>query len=111
VSRPLPDGPLMTPKEAAAKLGVSVKTIMAHVVAGRLRFINIGTMDRKVHRFTTYNLTTFIEKQKVRETPQCQSSNAPALKHTASTFKSGAVGFLAIPKPETKKTPKPSNAA
>jgi hypothetical protein len=100
----------MTPKEAAAKIGVSVKNLMAHVAAGRLRFINIGTMDRKVHRFTTYNLVTFIEKQKVTEAP-CPSSNAPALKHTASTFKFGAVGFLAIPKPETKKTQKPSNAA
>ena len=28
-----------------------------------------------------------------------------------STFKSGAIGFLAIPKPLTKKTPNPSNGA
>jgi integrase len=58
VSRPLPDGPLMTPKEAAAKLGVSVKNLMGHVEAGRLRFINIGTMHRKVHRFTSYIIAT-----------------------------------------------------
>jgi hypothetical protein len=109
-SRPLPAEPLMTPKEAAAKLGVSVKNVMAHVAASRLRFINIGTMHRKVHRFTTYNLTTFLEKQKVTETP-CQSSSAPALKHAATTFKSGAVDFQAIPKPETKKTLKLSNAS
>jgi excisionase family DNA binding protein len=110
VSRPLPVEPLMTTKEAAAKLGVSVKNLMAHVAAGRLRFINIGTMDRKVHRFTTYNLTTFIEKQKVTETP-CQSSSAPTPKHTATTFKSGVIDFQAIPKPETKKTLKLSNAS
>lgn len=33
----------MTPKEAAAELGLSVKTLMAHVASGQLRFINIGT--------------------------------------------------------------------
>lgn len=109
-SRPLPAEPLMTPKEVAAKLGVSVKTLLAHVAAGRLRFINIGTMHRKVRRFTTYNLTTFLEKQKIKEQP-CPSSSAPALKPTVSTFNSGAVDFMAIPKPGTKKTPKPSNAA
>jgi excisionase family DNA binding protein len=110
VSRPLPDGPLMTPKEAAAKLGVSVKNLMGHVEAGRLRFINIGTMHRKVHRFTSYNLTTFLEKQKVRETP-CQSTSARTKKPTASTFKSGVIDFQAIPKPGTKKTLKLSNAS
>jgi hypothetical protein len=103
--------PLFTPKAAAAQLGLSVKTLMAHVSAGNLRFINVGTATRKVHRFTSKNLATFIEKMKVRETPQCQSSSAPTLKHTASTFKSGAVGFLAIPKPETKKTLKLSSAS
>jgi hypothetical protein len=108
---PLPPEPLFTPRGAAAQLGLSVKTLMAHVAAGNLRFINVGTATRKIHRFTMKNLSTFIEKMKVRATPKCQSSNAPALKHTASTFKSGAVGFLAIPKPETKKTPKLSNAA
>jgi|SRR5882757_7320969 len=110
--RPFPDEPLFTKIEAATKLNMSVKTLMEHVRAGRLRFINIGSGGvRKRHRFTTYNLQTFIENQKVREVPKCLSTNAPALKHTASTFKSGAVGFLAIPKPETKKTPKLSNAA
>lgn len=41
--RPLPDEPLFTPKEAAAKLNMSVKTLMEHVRTGRLRFIDIGS--------------------------------------------------------------------
>jgi hypothetical protein len=45
-SRPLPEEPLFTPKEVAAKLGMSAKTLMSH---------------RKQDRFTTYNLQTFIE--------------------------------------------------
>ena len=69
MNRPLPAEPLITPATAAGKLGLSVKTLMAHVEAGRLRFINMGTETRKMHRFTTYNLQTFIEKQKVKETP------------------------------------------
>src|ERR1700722_927134 len=98
-----PAEPLFTPQAAAQQLGLSVKTLMAHVAAGRIRFIDVGAGKvRKCRRFTAKNIATFVEKQKVRETP-CQSSSAPALKHTASTFKSGAVGFLAIPKPETKK--------
>ena len=108
--RPLPDEPLMKPAEAADRLGISTKTLMAHVAAGRLRFINVGTEKRKVHRFTTYNLQTFIEKQKVREIPVCLSTSATTLKHTATTFKSGVVDFLAIPKPGTAKTLKPSSA-
>lgn len=106
MNRPLPAEPLMTPKEAAAKLGLSVKTLIAHVASGQLRFINVGTKTRKVHRFTEYNLQTFLEKQKVKETP-CQSLSAPAMKPTASIFNSEAVDFLAIPKPSPKKTPKP----
>jgi hypothetical protein len=100
-SRPIRE-PLMTPKVAAAKLGLSVKTLMVHVAAGRLRFINVGTKTRKVHRFTDYSLEKFVESQKIREQP-CPSSSVPALKPTVSTFNSGAVDFLAIPKPETRK--------
>ena len=106
--RPLPAEPLLTLQEAALVLNVSVKTLLAHVAAGNIRFINVGTKTRKQHRFTSQNLKTFIENQKVRETPKCQSTSAPTNKHSATTFKSGAVDFLAIPKPQTVKTPKPS---
>jgi hypothetical protein len=34
--------PLFTPKEAAAKLSMSVKTLMSHVHLGRIRFIDVG---------------------------------------------------------------------
>src|SRR5271165_2269219 len=102
--RPLPAEPLFTPQGAAAKLGMSVKTLMSHVAAGRLRFINIGTKTRKIHRFTTYNLQTFIENQKVRETPKCQSISAAKVASTLMTSGLVEYDFLAIPKPKTKKT-------
>jgi DNA-directed RNA polymerase specialized sigma24 family protein len=41
INRPLPGKPLFTPQEAATKLNMSIKTLMSHIYAGRLRFINI----------------------------------------------------------------------
>ncbi|HZZ63764.1 MAG TPA: hypothetical protein VFE63_21810 [Roseiarcus sp.] len=41
-SRPLPEEPLLTPKEAATKLTMSVKTLMGHVRARRPRYINVA---------------------------------------------------------------------
>jgi hypothetical protein len=102
--RPLPAEPLMTPREAAGKLGMSVKTLMAHVRSGQ-RFINIGTATRKRYRFTSYNLTTFIEKRKVRLEPPCPSSKTLEVPITGSTSGSKAVAFSALQKPKTKKTP------
>ena len=93
LDRPLPDEPLMTAKVAAGKLGMSVKSMMKHVREGRLRFINIGTVDRKAYRFTTYNLTTFIEKQKTTETPECQSTKALKAHFTGTISKSTVVAF------------------
>jgi hypothetical protein len=100
---PLPPEPLFTTNAAAARLGVSVKTLMSHVAAGNLRFINVGTATRKVHRFTMKNLTTFIEKMKVRETPKCQSTSAPTKKHIPTTLKSGAIDFLEYRSPEPQR--------
>ena len=83
--------PLFTPKEAAAQLGVSMKTLMSHVHHGRIRFIDVGSGKvRKTRRFTAKNIATFIEKQKVRE---CPSTVAPIKKLSATTFNSGVIGF------------------
>ena len=74
--RPLPEESLFTPQEAAAKLNMSVKALMEHVRAGRIRYINIGSGNvRKRHRFTAYNLQTFIENQKIMEVPARQSTS------------------------------------
>ena len=109
-NRPLPDGPLFTPQETAAILNISLKTLMEHVRLGRIRFIEVGAGKvRKYRRFTAKNIATFVEKQKVRETPKCQSISAPTKKHTATTSTSGAIAFTALSKPRTGKTPKPQN--
>ena len=104
------DHPLMTATEAAGKLGMSVKTLMGHVHAGRLRFINVGTAKRKSYRFTPKNLRTFIENQKERAAP-CPSTNLPKVHSTPTTSKSTVVAFTALQKPGTKKTPKQSSVS
>lgn len=104
VDRTLPEEPLFTPSEAAAKLNICQKTMMEHVRAGRLRYINVGSGSvRKRYRFTTYNLQTFIENQKVRETQRCPSTSQQNPHSTPTTFKSTVVAFTALQKPGAKK--------
>jgi hypothetical protein len=99
--------PLFTLKEAAAKLNMSEKTAMAHVRAGRLRFINIANGKvRKRYRFTPKNLETFIQNQKVKEVPPCQSISVKAPHSIATTSNSTVVAFSALQKPKTKRMPK-----
>jgi excisionase family DNA binding protein len=95
---------LMTPKQAAATLGVSVKTLLEHVEAGAISFINVGTKTRQIRRFAKYTLDRFIEKRK-KEFAPCPPSSVPALKSTATTSGSKAVDFLAVPKPQPRRRP------
>jgi hypothetical protein len=97
----------MTPKQAAAQLGLSVKNLMEHVAAGNIAYVNIGTKTRKIHRFTATAPHAFMASQTVKEDPKCLSLKGPALKHTAMSSKPGAVDFLAIPKLGPKKKPTP----
>ena len=49
--------PLLTPKEAAAAIGVCEDTLRSLVRAGELRFINVGTgKRRKLYRFAPSDL-------------------------------------------------------
>ena len=65
---------LFMAEEAAGKLGISVKTLMKHVNAGSIRFINIGTKKRRQLRFTQSNIDTFIQAKKHKEVPACPST-------------------------------------
>jgi hypothetical protein len=109
--RDLPDEPLLDSKEAAAKLNMSVKMLMGHVYAGRIRYIDIGSGGkRKTYRFTPYMLQVFIDNQLKRETPKCLSTKALKAHSTVTTSNSTVVAFSAVPKPATRKTPGLSNA-
>jgi excisionase family DNA binding protein len=53
---------LISPSEAAKALGISPKTLLAHVRAGHIRYVRIGTGKKKQRRkFTRSDLEEFIE--------------------------------------------------
>ena len=104
--RALPLEDLMKAEDAAKKLGICVKTLMGHVDAGRLCYINIGNAKRRQLRFTGQDVTSFIESQEVVEVPRYQSFPAKNV-FTKSTLSFGATLFSAVPKPGNGKKPKP----
>ena len=97
---------LMTPKDAASKLGISLKTLMAHVSTGNIRYVNIGTKKRRICRFTQNILDRFIEKRKTKEYQKCLSINYPAHHITTTTSNGAATSFENLLDEKTKKKPK-----
>ncbi len=82
---------LYSPKEAAAALDIDTKTLLAHVRAGDIRYVLIGTGAKKQHRkFTRSDLEEFIDKR--RETPVPRTSRM-IRRAGASTSSSEVIGF------------------
>lgn len=104
INRPLPKEPMFTAAETAAKLGISVKTLMRHVKDGTIRYINVGTQNRKSYRFTDYIMEQFITNNKRREAKPCQSIETPKALIGKSSFSSTVIPFESLQKPGTKKT-------
>jgi excisionase family DNA binding protein len=62
----MPD--LLTPAEAANLLGISVRTLRAHVRSGELAFINVGRGQVRKHiAFTRQDLEDFIKSRRMRQ--------------------------------------------
>lgn len=96
-------------KEAAKRLGISVKLLMQQVRAGRIRYVNVAGpgATRPRYRFTDYILKQFQSKQQKREVAPCQSIKIPKALTTATISSSKVIDFLALQKPGTKKKQKP----
>ena len=92
-----PPGGLLTQAEAAAKLGISIKTLNAHVVAGDLRYVIIGHGRKRMRRmFTAADIDTFIANQTRKDVPCPSTSPKTAARHTGTSISSGVViGFMA----------------
>ncbi|SCX27238.1 helix-turn-helix domain-containing protein [Agrobacterium rosae] len=103
INRPLPKEPMFTAAEAAAKLGISVKTLMRHVEDGRIRYVNVGTEKRKQYRFTDYMLEQFITNNKRREKKPCPSTSPKAPPITVASSNSTVIAFTSLQKPLPKK--------
>ena len=87
---------LLTPRQAAARLNCSQKTLTSHVKDGNLRYVNIGLGSKKPRRmFTDADISDFITRRTQRDAP-CQFSNLKARRSTTSIFKSSGRGFMAL---------------
>jgi hypothetical protein len=101
-----PDG-LRTEREAAAKLGCSVKTFKGHVAAGRLKYVLVGHGTKRQRRmFTDADLNEFISNQTHKDVPACPSTGTRARRTGTSTSSSEVVAFTAQPKPRPAVKPK-----
>src|SRR5262245_24572461 len=76
---------LMSPRDAAARLLISVKTLIGHVHDGSIRYVNVGRSDRRPrYAFSDTDLSEF-EANRSRKnvgagaTQQCQSTGRPVL--------------------------------
>jgi excisionase family DNA binding protein len=101
--------PLISPKEAAQRLGVSVKTLHRLVDGGKLGYIDVGTAKRAVPRFSEDHLSAFVKRQERWEVQPCQSTDAPKQASGATTSGKAVSGFLGLSKPSPKKKPKQKN--
>ena len=68
---------LLLPKEAAARLSVSLATLARLVDDGKLSYIDVGTRTRRVHRFKEEELDSFLKRREKRELPKCASKDDP----------------------------------
>ena len=102
---PVPDG-LKTAKQAAAKLGCSIKTLKGHVDTGALRYVPMGHGKKRLRRmYNDADLDEFIANQTRKDTP-CPSIASRARHTGTSNSESKIIAFTAAPKPRPGAKPK-----
>jgi hypothetical protein len=98
---------LRTPREAAARLRCSPKTLNAHVASGVLRYVLVGHGTRRQHKmFTVVDLDAFVASQTRKAATPCPSAKTRARRTTSSTSNIVAIAFSAQPKPRPGAKPK-----
>lgn len=78
--------PLLTPKQAAEELAISVRQLLYLTDDGELPFINIGRGQRTMRRYDPSDILAFINRRKVTKshpssTAQTRKRAAPAAPH------------------------------
>jgi hypothetical protein len=105
-----PDG-LLTAAQAAARLGITVEHLMAHVQDGAIKSINVGRGKKKArYRFAPADLDAFkIERTSMEQPAPCRFSSRKSPRPiTGSASKSNVVGFTALRAARLAKKPKGS---
>src|SRR5262249_31229097 len=102
----------LKPKEVADTLGLSVKTLMRYVRAGRIRYINAGLGEhRRRYLFTESDLAEFEEANRRRdvEVTLCPSFSRRTQNSTATTSGGEVVAFTALRSGQANVKPKRRN--
>ncbi|WP_371748354.1 helix-turn-helix domain-containing protein [Bradyrhizobium sp. CCBAU 53338] len=87
--------PVLPPKDAARYLGVSVKTLLAFVRDGELKYIHLGRGRKKIRRgFDLQDIEEFKQSRTRRDMP-CQFTGTTSAASTISTSRSKVIGFTA----------------
>lgn len=98
VSRVPSDGAnvvLLTPRDTAERLQVSIDQLRGFVHDGELRYVNLGRGRKKPRMmFTEGDITEFIARR-TRRHVECPSTNRSAHHILPSTSKSKVIGFTA----------------
>jgi hypothetical protein len=88
---------LLTPREAAARLRCSGKTLFGHVASGALRYVAVGQGRKRPRKmFTDSDLNEFISNQTRKDLPAPWPSSRTRVRPTgASTSRSEVIAFSA----------------
>jgi excisionase family DNA binding protein len=104
-----PHGRLLTVNEAAARLGISAKTLRGHIRAGRLRYLSVGLGERRqAYRIEENDLEAFKEAigRRNPEAGQCRSTARRTRRIINTTSNSGVTGFTALRDAKANAKPK-----
>ncbi|WP_152104144.1 MULTISPECIES: helix-turn-helix domain-containing protein [Bradyrhizobium] len=97
---------LLTGKEAAARLGITVDQLAALVHDGEISFINMGRGSKRPRRrYTEADLDDLIERRRRRES--CPSGSPKLRRFTVTTSGSAVIGFTALRNAQLEKKQKP----
>src|SRR6516165_2354458 len=101
-----PPNSLLTPADAARRLGCSVKTLAGHVASGALRYVIIGHgIKRPRKMFADADLDAFIVNQTRKDVP-CPSTATRAPRSGNTTSSGEVIAFSAQPRPRPGAKPK-----
>src|SRR5688500_4661108 len=90
----VPAALLWTPKQTAAALGITTKTLLAPVQAGALPYVPAGRGTvRPRMGFIPADVAEFV---KLRRTRNCPSTNPKTARSTSMTSSSAGSGFTAL---------------
>ena len=98
-------GGLLDMAQAAASLGIGVRTLREHLRAGNIRYVDVGRgKERRSPRFAPHDLTEFQEQHRGQSWPSTKEA-----KSSISSSSSKVIDFGALRAARRSAKPKSSN--